>query len=354
MSANFPERPLISVVMPVYNRERYVAEALSSILAQSYTHLEFIVVVDDGSTDGSADIVRDFAARDARIHPIFMEHGSQGRARNVGIAAARGELIAHMDDDDIALPPRLAAQITWMRQTGVDICGSYVKTFGTDDGILWFPETHEAIQCELLFRIGLLQPTVLMRADIAKAHPYDEQATYEDYEMWTRIAHLYRMGNTPQILLKERCHPQQIHIVKKISIREDQRTYRHRYFHTLFPETTAGDYAALDRVVEKEPFPNLVELERAGGWLARLAQTPDNLLRQRMAGRWQAACQRSAHLGLGCYRLYRQIAPQFGISPKPGAPKLWLACALRLKPGSRLEWLLKEIRQVSRRPIDFA
>src|SRR3954454_7619470 len=74
MTAGVSDKPLISVVMPVYNAERYVADAINSILTQTYPHFEFIVV-DDGSTDGSAAIVRDFAARDARIRPLFMAHG---------------------------------------------------------------------------------------------------------------------------------------------------------------------------------------------------------------------------------------------------------------------------------------
>src|SRR5262245_55079183 len=106
-SLGVPAQPLISVVMPVYNAERYVADAIASILAQTYAQFEFIIV-DDGSTDGSAAIVRAFAARDARVRPLFLTHYSIGRARNAGIALTQGGLIAHMDADDIALPERLA------------------------------------------------------------------------------------------------------------------------------------------------------------------------------------------------------------------------------------------------------
>src|SRR2546425_12663765 len=100
--------------MPVYNAERYVAEAITSILTQTYPRLEFIIV-DDGSTDGSAALVCAFAARDSRIRPFFLAHGGQSRALHAGIATARGELIALMDNDDIALPERFAIQLAWMR-----------------------------------------------------------------------------------------------------------------------------------------------------------------------------------------------------------------------------------------------
>ncbi len=345
MSAVTGDQPLISVVMPVYNRERFLDETISSILTQTYPHLEFVIVVDGGSTDGSADAVRAFAARDERIRPLFLTHGSQGRARNAGIAAARGALIAHMDDDDIALPQRLSVQLEWMRRTGVDICGSCVKRFGTEDGLLWFPETHDAIRNELLFRIGLLQPSVLMRADIAKAHPYDEQAMYEDYEMWTRLAPRYRMGNVPQVLLKERCHAQQIHIVKAEALQEDQHRFRERYFHERFPEATADDHGALAQVSEKRAISNLADLARAGEWLVRLAETPDNYLRERMAGRWLSACKRSARLGMDCYRLFRQIAPRFGLAGNERQLQLRCLCTIRIAPASPVYTALASVKR---------
>jgi len=350
MSIGLPDDPLISVVLPVYNRERYVADTIQSILAQTYAPLELIVVVDDGSTDGSARIVREFAARDARIHPLFLSQGSQWRARNAGVALSKGEYIAHMDDDDVALPDRLAAQLDWMRRTGVEICGGNIKKFGAENGLMWFPETHQAICHELLFRIALFLPTALIRADIARAHPYDESLVYSDYAMLTQIAHRYRLGNLPQIVLKSRYHPQQIHVIHHNAFRDEQRRYSLLYFHALFPDATAEDARACAHVTDGEPLASPADLKRAGTWLVRLAQTPDRFLCRQMANRWYVVCRRSAHLGLGCYRVYRQIAPQFELPPDRRAhQKLWLLCALRLKAGSRLESWLKLVWNAARR-----
>jgi len=345
--------PLISVVMPVYNRERYVADTIRSILNQTYSPLELIVVVDNGSKDNSAGIVHDMAASDNRVRPIYLSHGSQWRARNAGVAMACGDYIAHMDDDDIALPERLTDQLAWMHQTGVDICGGCIKKFGAENGIIWFPETHQAICHELVFRIGILLPTVLMRANIARAHPYDETLVYSDYAMLTRIAHQYRLGNMPQILVKCCYHDQQIHIVDGAAFKSDECLYRQPYVRSLFPEATSGDYEAIARVAEKKPFNNMADLKRAGNWLARLAQTPDNFLRQRMADRWQSACMRSAHLGLDCYRLYKQIAPQFGIPVASHLWKLKTACAFQLKTGSRREVFLRKIWNIGRHAVEI-
>ena len=334
MEVKLRSLPLISVVMPVHNRARYVAEAVNSVLAQTYPRFE-LIIVDDGSTDESPEIVRALAARDPRIRALFLPHYSQGRARNAGIALARGEYIAHMDDDDVALPDRLTAQLNWMRRTGVDICGGCSQTFGDIHGLLWFPETHEAIRNELVFRCGFLQGTVLIRADIAKAHPYDEQASFEDYELWTRLAPLCRMGNMPRILLRERFHPQQIHKMKADAIRADWRKYFERYLRALFPQATPAERDIFARAAGQEPFTSLADLEEAGRWLALLAQPPDALLRRRMADRWFAVCRRSAPLGLACYRIYRRLTTQFGITADHGTFKLWLACCLRLNPAIR-------------------
>jgi hypothetical protein len=233
-----------------------------------------------------------------------------------------------------------------MQKTGVEIGGSLAKIFGGEERPFWFPETHEAIQHELLFDCAMLQTTMMMRADIAKRYPFDEAAVFQDYEMWTRLAPHYRLGNQPQVLVKYRRHSQQTSIVKSTRLTEEQRKYRRRYFHDLYPEASEEDYAALNRVVEKRPSPDLEELARSGEWLARLAQTPDNFLRQRMASRWQAACRRSAHLGMGCYRLYRQFAPQFGVSPDEKADKsLRRLCVLRLSSGSRVYTALASVKQ---------
>lgn len=335
--APFPGRPLVSVVLPVYNRGRFAADAIRSILAQSYSHLELIVVVDEGSTDDSAEVVRHLASGDPRVRPLFLSHGSQWRARNAGVAMARGEYVAHLDDDDVALPERLAVQLDYMRRTGVDICGSCLSTFGAKDRLMWFPETHQAICHELLFRIVVFLPAVLMRAEIARSHPYDETLTFSDYEWLTRVAPRYRFGNVPRILLKCRYHADQIHVHESAGFVGDQRRFARPYFQTLFPETPPEDFTLFEKLQYGGSFANLAELEQVGIWLVRLAQTPDPFLRRGMAARWRVACLREAHRGLPVFRLYRRTAPLFGTPPTIPPWQLWLACACRIRPN-RWAW----------------
>jgi hypothetical protein len=231
-----------------------------------------------------------------------------------------------------------------MRRTGVDMCGSCIQTFGTRDSLMWFPESHQGILHELAFRISLFLPAVLVRADVAKAHPYNETLTYSDFALLAQFHSRYRLGNLPQILLKCRYHAEQIHVVHDRAFSEDQRAYRAPYFRALFPEATAEDVAAFEHLAEGKPFANPSDLERAGGWLVRLAKVPEPFLRRQMAARWMGACARSAHLGIQVLRLYRRIAPEFEAQTIPGAAQLWLACALRLRAGSRLQRSLRNLR----------
>lgn len=337
------DKPFLSVVMPVYNSERYVADAIRSILAQRFSHFEFIIV-DDGSTDGSPALVAEFARQDARIQPLFLPHRGVAAALNAGVALAQGHFIARMDADDIALPERFAVQLEWMDRTGVDVCGSSVQRFGVVNGILWFPESHRAICHELLFRAGLLHPTVLARSEILKAHPYPE-SKFEDYALWTRLAPEYRLGNVPQILLRYRSHGEQVSRTQNVHLGAELNRLRQPYFYRFFRESTPADYRALAAVAEKERFSSLPELALAGEWLVRLAQIDDNFLRQRMANRWRGACLRSAHLGPSCYRLYGQVAERFAVASVPSARPLWLLCTLRLSSKSRLFTALAALRQ---------
>jgi glycosyltransferase involved in cell wall biosynthesis len=288
--------PVVSVVMTVFNAAFHLKETIESLLGQTFADFEFIIV-EDGSADNSADLIRDYAALDSRIRPLFGTHRGHGAAANAGIAEARGEYIARMDHDDIALPERLATQLDWMNRRGVEICGSQVRTFGTEETIWWFPETHAAIVNELLFRASLMQPSVVLRADILRSNPYHESAVFDDYELWTRLAPRYTMGNVPEVLLRYRRHEAQTHVVRSKQFNDDFRRYRFRYFYTLYPGTPLPDYLALARVSDHLPMTSLSELERAGRWLVDLAQPPESKLRTKMARRWQDACDSSVSLG---------------------------------------------------------
>lgn len=111
------QQPLASVIIPAYNAERYLREAVESALAQTHSHLE-VVIVDDGSTDGTRRLAEELAAGDARVRVFSQENAGVGAARNRGIAEARGEFIAPLDADDFWYPEKLARQIAVLVERG--------------------------------------------------------------------------------------------------------------------------------------------------------------------------------------------------------------------------------------------
>lgn len=330
------EAPLISVVTPIYNAAPFLADSVNSILAQTHSNFEIILVVDTGSTDDSVRVAREVAALDERIHLMEVPRNGRAYSRNVGAAAARGEWLAWQDADDVATPDRLAVQLAWMRAHSVDVCGSCAKIFGDRDGMLWFPETHEAIRVEMLFRTALLLAMGMVRTEIVRAHPFDVTTAYEEYEWYTRLLPRYRFGNVPQILLKERSHGGQSHRREEERFRQDQETYRQLFFYQLYPSATKEEYAALATVLDKAPCANLHEVQRGGEWLARLATVDDAFSRARLAERWLRLCLRSAHLGFGVFHLFEELLPAFHATAPKRVAYLKLACALRLRTTSPL------------------
>lgn len=206
------DEPLVSVVLPVYNGEKYLVEAIDSILVQTFASFE-VIMIDDGSTDGSLQILRSYEQRDSRVRVIARENRGLATTLNDSIDIARGKWIARMDQDDIALPVRFERQLAWLEKTGADISGSWAQRFGSlDKRVVELRQSDEAIKTEMLFTCPFVHPTVMMRTSLARGLRYDlawEKA--EDYDLWERAAEAgWKMTNVPEILLKYRVHGSQI------------------------------------------------------------------------------------------------------------------------------------------------
>lgn len=288
--------PLVSVVMSVYNGAPFLEETVASVLGQTHENLEFLIT-DDGSTDESPAVIRRLAARDPRVRPFFRAHSGIGATDNAGVREARGEWIARIDQDDIALPERLEVQLAYARETGADVCGSLAESFGTEKKLYWFPESPEGIRRALLVYIAVLQPTVIVKARILKDNPYHERTYAADYDLWTRLAPACRMANVQRVLLKYRRHERQTTGTEKARFIADMRRIRFRYFYSIFPGTPLSDLLPLSRIADRAPVPSLSELERAGRWLKDLFADRETGLRSFMADRWRETWERSTHLG---------------------------------------------------------
>ncbi|OPJ54847.1 glycosyltransferase [Clostridium oryzae] len=207
----------VSVIMPVYNNEKYLCESIESILNQTYKNFEFIVI-DDGSSDDSHKIINGYASRDNRIIVISREHKGLVYSLNEGINMASGKYVARMDADDISMPARLEKQVNYLdKNKSTDILGTFIEAFGdVDDNekntcnrAFNFQIDEENIVEISLKGTPIAHPSVMFRSDcIRSLGGYDELYKYtEDYELWIRALNYgYQIKNIQEKLLKYRIH----------------------------------------------------------------------------------------------------------------------------------------------------
>ena len=196
------KKPRISVLMPAYNSAPYIAEAIESILNQTFSDFEFLII-NDGSTDKTADIVAQYAKVDKRIKFIDNKK-NQGliAVLNQGLDLARGEYIARMDSDDISMPERFEKQILYMdANPDVGVVGTAGQNFGADNSVNISPAIVDAV--ELLRGVGFYHPSVMMRKSVIDKYNlrYDKNFyLVEDHELWTRLLNVTKLRNIPDVL----------------------------------------------------------------------------------------------------------------------------------------------------------
>lgn len=207
--------PAVSVLMPVYNAEQYLATALESVCAQSIRDWE-LVLVDDGSTDSSPAIMNRFAAQDSRVIVIRQSNGGIVAALNAGLQACRADLVARMDADDLCHPNRLAEQRGFLHAhpaiAAVGTAFRLIDGEGRPGPVLQQPTSHEAIIQTLRGGNCLAHPTVMMsKGAVIEVGGYREPLRHaEDYDLWTRLADKHRLANLSACLLDYRVHQGQV------------------------------------------------------------------------------------------------------------------------------------------------
>lgn len=271
-------------MLPVFDGEAFLGDSIGSILSQTHQRLE-LLAVDDGSTDRSGEVVRQFASQDSRVRLITVPRGGAQRARNHGVAAARGSYIAHLDQDNVSATNRLELQLARMQQQQLDVCGSWARVFGEGDYLRWVPEHHEDILNEFLFTTAMIHSTTMMTAGIAQSNPFDENATYGGYELLTRLGLRYRLGNVPAVLLEYRLHARQRTRMHGEAVHADRLRFRERLFFARFPLASADDYRAIAGVADDQPFESDADRQRAESWLARFAETASPMSAHKMRQR---------------------------------------------------------------------
>ena len=207
-------KPVVSVLMPVFNGEKYLAEAIESILNQSFTDFEFLII-NDGSTDGTDEILAEYVGQDKRIKIIHNE-------KNIGIAASRnrcnelvqGEYIAQMDADDVSLPERLAVQVAYLQEhLEVTAVFSKILLFPGKGTLRYWNDDQENVTSDQIRRTlprtcCVANPTLLIRAHVLKKYQYDEgQVLSADWALWLRlISDDHRLAKVDRELLRYRIH----------------------------------------------------------------------------------------------------------------------------------------------------
>ena len=214
---NTLNEPKVSVLMPVYNGEAYVEEAIKSVLSQTYQNFEFIVI-NDGSTDRTAQILDQFAER---IILVSQENSGIVASLNKGIALAKGQYIARFDADDKALSNRLEVQANFLDEhPEYGVVGSacrLIDSRGKFWGIQKVPLTHEEIEWTALFNCPFIHPTVMFRKQILLENNLlyrKEFTSAEDYDLWVQFLKYSRGFNFDQPLVNYRIHGKNVTITK--------------------------------------------------------------------------------------------------------------------------------------------
>jgi glycosyltransferase involved in cell wall biosynthesis len=209
--------PMISVLLPVHNAARYVAGSIESILGQTLGDFE-LLILDDGSTDGSLEVLRCYAARDPRIRLTSRPNKGLAPSLNELVDQSRGEFLARMDADDVALPERFERQVAYLRaHPECVLLGCRVRLIDPDGDPLcdWCNrQDHEALDAVFLrgeMSTEISHPAIMMRRDdVLAVGKYREFPVIEDVDLFLRLAERGRIANLPEVLLLYRIHAENI------------------------------------------------------------------------------------------------------------------------------------------------
>ncbi|MCH7600785.1 MAG: glycosyltransferase family 2 protein [Myxococcales bacterium] len=299
-------RPTVTVFIPVYNRGRYLAQAVDSMLAQTYRDFE-ILIIDDGSEDDSLEIARSYRDPRVRVEANSKNIGNTP-TRNRGIDLSRGRYIATLDSDDFAMPERLAKQVAYLEAHKDCVAvGSWIRKQDDMTGtsrLKRHPLTSREMKAWFPWNNSLSQTSIMVRADTLKLLRYDE--SYEqcqDYDLHIRLSREHDIANLPEALTVKRLHSEQttrkvkigsetkLRVIRKLlgelDIEPTDNELKLHYILTR-PELRRGavDASSLDAVA--------IWLRRLLGANARMQSLPEPEFSRVVASVWLVACKSAA------------------------------------------------------------
>jgi len=303
----------VTVLMPVFNGEKYLKEAIESILSQTFADFEFIIV-NDGSKDNTAKILASYLDKRIRIvtNPTNM---GLTQSLNRGLLASQSKYIVRMDCDDISLPHRLATQIRFLdANPDIGICGSFMRTVDSN-GILRYPIDALAIAAALLFRTPFAHPTVAFRKTAIREMHYDKSFVAEDYELWTRIIPITKAANIPEALVIYRKHSGQLTQYLSGPNRECSVLICLGQLLLFAPELEPSTLEFLAQCIYSQDELNPSQIKTAEKTLLQLKEYncknyifPEKVFNEELSAQLWSICRKGITHGLNTYKIFHSSA----------------------------------------------
>jgi len=271
------DTPQVTVLIPVYNREGYVRDAIESVLAQTFTDFE-LLVIDDGSTDRSCEVVQSY--HDPRMRVVCNEtNAGIPKTRNTGIRLARGEYLAFLDSDDWAYPERLAKQVAFLdSHPDYAAVGAWVDWMDEEGRSLRRVKRKPVLPDEIaalrLFQQGIENSASMARIVVLREYEHQEEYDVsEDFDLWARIAAHYQLATLPDVLVRRRMHSGRISEGKAHRIKETLIAIYAAQLRALgvaFTDTDLDHHYLLRSMRKRGFLPDRAYVEWADAWLQHL------------------------------------------------------------------------------------
>lgn len=301
--------------MTVFNTGKYVAEAIESILNQTFSNFEFIII-DDASTDDSRAIIDRYT--DPRIIKVFNEcNVGASNSSNIGLRLARAPYIARMDSDDVSLPMRFEKQHAYMEShPDVAVLGSWIQLTGAENAIRMYssdPAYNEAVQ---IFQPSVAHPAIIMRRSVMDQYRISYNPDFPsaiDYEIYSRFPSTAKFVNLQEVLCVYRVHATQMSTAR---FKEQQRhadLVRARHLDKLGIQFDEHNVDLHSEISKRRLAGDITRLQEAHDWLMRISESNMTIrafdvyaLERVLSDYWYAVCHRMSHLGWRVWEVFHE------------------------------------------------
>jgi len=337
-------QPLVTIFMNTYNGEKYLDQSIRSILSQTYTNFEFIIM-DDCSTDSSVNIIKSYT--DPRIQLIANQKNmGHTYGLNYALENATGKYVANMDQDDISLPIRIATQVEFMEtHPNIAMCGTWVKTIGSGRGYVNRLFTDpEDIKANLLFYSSIAHPSVMFRKSDTDAYGFRYKelggVIDSDYSMWVEMTNSCLIANIPKVLFRYRINPLGLSHTYSTEQRAGAANIKKIQLEKMGLRPSDEDLVIHNAT--RPEYKNDIGsfLKKSENWLLKIIEANNvsriykaESLRKVIYRRWYAICDANTSHGLAVWQTF-QKSPlfQFGNDRKTkmiNSMKMCVKCCLR-------------------------